>query len=241
MTTGVPSGRRASALSVRSVAWRQPALAGVPIVSPRARRPVHREPVAAVPPGRKSRLVPRDDDDAAAEAPARARDLVGDVEPAARRGRVARPDRHPPTEDDAAVLAQRQEPLRRDPPRRRSAPSAAALPRSPAPSRPTPFSSTSLSTANQLPRRSTTRRRLTEPNGVFQPATASVRPAGARRIATLAPWSITSVSARPGSAAARAGADRSVTHAALATSARSTMPEVRAVPATRSGPSVQPE
>ena len=32
MTTGVPSGRRASALSVRSVAWRQPALAGVPIV-----------------------------------------------------------------------------------------------------------------------------------------------------------------------------------------------------------------
>ncbi len=111
MTTGVPSGRRASVLSVRSVAWRQPALAGVPIALPGARRPVHREPVAAVPARRKPRLVPRDHDDAAAEAPARARDLVGDVEPAARRGRVARPDRHPPAEDDPAVLAQRQEPL----------------------------------------------------------------------------------------------------------------------------------
>ena len=56
----------------------------------------------------------------------------------------------------------------------------------------TPLPSTSLSTANQLPRRPTTWSRRTEPNGVFHLATASVLLPGARRIGTFAFHSITS-------------------------------------------------
>ena len=60
----------------------------------------------------------------------------------------------------------------------------------------TPLPSTSLSTANQSPRRSTTRSRRTDPNGVFHFATASVLLAGALRIATFAFRSSTSTCAR---------------------------------------------
>ena len=61
----------------------------------------------------------------------------------------------------------------------------------------TPFPRTSLSTANQLPRRPTTWSRRTEPNGVFQLATASVLLPGARRIGTFAFQSTTRVSHAP--------------------------------------------
>ena len=65
-----------------------PALAGAPIARRSRRAAVDREPVAARPARRQPRLGPREDDDAAAEAPPPARDLVGDVEPADRGRRV---------------------------------------------------------------------------------------------------------------------------------------------------------
>src|SRR4029078_1205613 len=73
------------------------------------RAAVDREPVAAVPAGRKVRLGPREHAYPAAEPPPAAGELVGDVVPADRGGRVRRADRDAPSEDDAPPIAERQE------------------------------------------------------------------------------------------------------------------------------------
>ena len=78
----------------------------------RRRAPVDREAVATAPTCGQPRLVPREHDDAAAEPPPASGDLVGDVEAPGRRRRARGADRDPPPEDDMAVLAQRQQPLR---------------------------------------------------------------------------------------------------------------------------------
>ena len=112
ITTGVPSGSRASACRVCSVACRHPALVGRAERLVRRRASVDREPVASAPARGQPRLVPREHDDAAAEPPLAPGDLVGHVETPGRRRRARGADRDASPEDDTALLAQRQLTLR---------------------------------------------------------------------------------------------------------------------------------
>ena len=112
MTTGVPSGSRASACRVCPVACRQPALVGHADRLARRRSAVDGQPVAAAPPRGQPRLVPGEHDDAAPEPPPAPGDLVGDVEAPGRRRRARSADRDASPEEHAAVLAQRQQALR---------------------------------------------------------------------------------------------------------------------------------
>ena len=90
MTTGVPRAP-ASARRVCSVACRQRALVGANVSAVEGRPWIRAGRRRSIP--REPRLAPREDDDAAAERPLAAGDLVRDVEAAARGRRVGGADR----------------------------------------------------------------------------------------------------------------------------------------------------
>ena len=111
ITTGVPSGRRASALSVRSVACRHPALAGEPIDSDDDGRPwIARRSPPFQPAGSRGWLP----DSTTMQQP-RPQRLPGIWSVTWNRplgvGEPRRSDRDAATKDDPPSLAQRQQPL----------------------------------------------------------------------------------------------------------------------------------
>jgi DNA-3-methyladenine glycosylase II len=185
MTTGVPSGSCASACRVCSVACRQPALVGAPNVSCAEGRPwIARRSPPLQPEGSRGWFP----ESTTMQQPSLHlrpeiwsvtwKRPVGVGDPGApietRRRKTTRPSSRSVSSrfDRSASTAYR------------TVRSRTAAVRGTQPT--TPFPSTSLSTANQLPRRPTTWSRLTEPKGVFQLATASVLLPGARRIGTFA-------------------------------------------------------